>query len=347
MKSNDEYWMRRAIALARKGHGHVSPNPAVGCVIVAADGSIAGEGWHRRYGEGHAEVNAVASVRDRELLKDATVYVTLEPCSHQGKTPPCARLLMSLPIRRVVAGSVDPNPKVAGRGLEMLRQAGKEVTLGVLEAECRAVNPAFLTAQELGRPYITLKWACSADGAMGSKSGRLHFSEAQGMVWCHRERALHDAILAGRDTVIADNPRLDLRRCPGRNPRPVVIGGDGTPLPGTHLSENPDTLWLPHADDLRQVMESLWREHHLSSVLVEGGSRLLRAFIEAGLYDRIRVETSPARPDANPLTDIAAPAIPADVLHESAMHLGANRVDTFVRKPANMLRTDSQALKKD
>lgn len=347
MKTNDEYWMRRAIALAVKGHGHVSPNPAVGCVIVAADGSIAGEGWHRRYGEGHAEVNAVASVRDSKLLHNATVYVTLEPCSHHGKTPPCARLLMSLPVHRVVVGSVDPNPKVAGRGLEILRQAGKEVTVGVLETECRAINPVFMTAQECGRPFVTLKWACSADGAMGSTVGRLLFSEPQGVVWCHRERALHDAIIVGRDTVIADNPRLDLRRWPGRNPRPIVIGGDGTPVSGKYLSENPATLWQPHVDDLRGLLESFWREYHLSSVLVEGGARLLRAFIAAGLYDRIRVERAPARPEANSLTDIAAPILPADVLPAGTLRLGANRVDTFICKHVDMLNADRQALKKN
>lgn len=339
MKSNDEYWMRRAIALARKGHGHVSPNPAVGCVIVGADGTVAGEGWHRRYGEGHAEVNAVALVRDPELLRDATVYVTLEPCSHYGKTPPCAKLLAGLPVRRVVAGSVDPNPKVSGRGLEMLRQAGKEVVSGVLSAECRAINPAFLTAQELGRPYITLKWARTSDGLMGIAGERLRISGPQGQVWCHRERAMHDAILVGRHTVQVDDPHLDTRRWPGRNPRPIVVGGDGSPLPGSFLSSNPDTLWLPHTDDLPALAESLWREHHLSSVLVEGGSRLLHGFIAAGLYDRIRVETSPHMSGIDAAKAIPAPAVPADAILSETLQLGSNRLEIYVR-------SRNQALKK-
>ena len=329
MKSNDEYWMLRVIGLARKGHGHVSPNPAVGCVIVGSDGTVVGEGWHRRYGEGHAEVNAVASVRDPKLLRGATVYVTLEPCSHYGKTPPCAKLLAEMPIARVVAGSVDPNPKVSGRGLEMLRRAGKEVEAGVLEDECRAVNPAFLCAQELGRPFITLKWARTADGFMGATDRRLLISGPQGQVWCHRERAMHDAILVGRHTVEADDPHLDTRRWPGGNPLPVVVGGDGSPLAGSFLSSAPDTLWLPYASDLPSLVESLWREHHLSSVLVEGGSRLLQAFIDTGLYDRIRVETSPEA--VGPSAAISAPDVPVDVILSETMRLGSNRLEIFAR----------------
>ena len=321
--------MRRACGLARKGHGHVSPNPAVGCVIVSADSEIAGEGWHRQYGEGHAEVNAVASVKNRELLRDATVYVTLEPCSHYGKTPPCVLMLTELPVKRIVAGSTDPNPKVSGRGLEMLRQAGKEVVSGVLEAECRALNPAFLTAQEQQRPYITLKWACDANGVMGSTTGeRLHFSNAQGELWSHRERTRHDAIMVGRRTAEADNPRLDARRWPGHQPRPIVIGGDGSPLAGSRLAANSETLWLPHTDDLRAMVTSLWKEHNISSLLVEGGARLLNAFIDAGLYDRIRVERCPDITEG----DVSAPALPADVCPVSSMYLGRNKLEIMLRR---------------
>ena len=164
----DRVYMARALQLARAGRGHVSPNPMVGAVIVSADGRIIGEGWHRRFGQGHAEVNAVASVAeaDRPLLHSATIYVTLEPCSHYGKTPPCAKLLIDCGIGRVVIASGDPNPKVSGRGVAMLREAGIEVAEGLMADEARALNRPFMTAHTLRRPFVTLKWAQSADGFM-------------------------------------------------------------------------------------------------------------------------------------------------------------------------------------
>ena len=165
MEINEAY-MRRALRLAANGRGFTAPNPMVGAVIVAAGGKVIGEGWHRRCGEGHAEVNAVASVResDRHLLADSTMYVTLEPCSHYGKTPPCSRLIVETGIPRVVVGAGDPNPKVNGRGIAMIRESGAEVVTGVLADESIALNRVFFTAQTLHRPYITLKWAQSADG---------------------------------------------------------------------------------------------------------------------------------------------------------------------------------------
>ena len=156
--------MRRALQLARQGAGHTSPNPMVGAVIVAPDGTIIGEGWHRKCGEAHAEVNALASVADVRLLKDCTIYVTLEPCSHYGKTPPCASLLIERGIQHVVVGCLDPFEKVSGRGVAMLRDAGIEVEVGVLEQECRELNKRFMTAHTAGRPWVQLKWAQTADG---------------------------------------------------------------------------------------------------------------------------------------------------------------------------------------
>ena len=201
MKTDAKY-MRRALELAANGMGGASPNPMVGAVIVAPDGRVIGEGWHRVRGLGHAEVNAVASVKpeDAGLLKSSTMYVTLEPCSHYGKTPPCAELIIRTGIPHVVIATVDPNPKVSGRGIEMLRQAGVEVETGLLGQEARNLNRRFFTSQLLGRPWITLKWACSADGymdCMRTSESRLpyRFSNALSGMKTMRLRSLHDSVL--------------------------------------------------------------------------------------------------------------------------------------------------------
>ena len=218
----DEKYMRRALELARHGELDASPNPMVGAVIVAPDGRIIGEGWHRRHGEGHAEVNAVASVADPSMLRDATMYVTLEPCSHYGKTPPCASLIIEKGIPRVVVGCLDPFEKVSGRGVNMLREAGVEVVTGCMEAECVALNRKFMTAHRLRRPYITLKWAESADGYIDG-----HISTPVTSMLVHKLRATHDAILVGSGTVLADRPRLDTRYFVGRSPLRVILDRRG------------------------------------------------------------------------------------------------------------------------
>ncbi len=308
--------MRRALRLAVRGAGHVSPNPMVGCVITDVNGRIIGEGWHRRYGREHAEVNAVASTADRETLRDATVYVTLEPCSHWGKTPPCAELLASLPIARVVAGMQDPNQKVSGRGMERLREAGKTVLTGVCEAECRHLNRRFITAHTLGRPFITLKWAMDITGAMGwsdtSSRPSIRYSTALNTCEVHRLRALHDAILIGRRTALADNPELTVRHWPGRSPRPIVVGSQGEPLPvSLALSHRNDLLLAPHMDTPKQWREwlaSLWTDHGISSVIAEGGSRLLGTLLSMGMWDEIRRETCMRRVNG----DLPAPVLPSE-----------------------------------
>ncbi|MDE6339807.1 MAG: bifunctional diaminohydroxyphosphoribosylaminopyrimidine deaminase/5-amino-6-(5-phosphoribosylamino)uracil reductase RibD, partial [Muribaculaceae bacterium] len=214
-------YMRRALELARNGAGFVSPNPMVGAVIVAPDGRIIGEGWHARYGGPHAEVNAVAAVRpeDEPLLPQSTIYVTLEPCSHYGKTPPCSKLLIEKKLKRVVIGMKDPFKEVQGRGIKMLRDAGIEVVENVLEDECRALNRRFITAHERKRPYVQLKWAESADGfiAAVSPEGKpvpVKFSTPETLVEMHRERALADAIMVGTNTLLADDPSLTSRLWP-------------------------------------------------------------------------------------------------------------------------------------
>ncbi|MCM1414138.1 MAG: bifunctional diaminohydroxyphosphoribosylaminopyrimidine deaminase/5-amino-6-(5-phosphoribosylamino)uracil reductase RibD [Bacteroides sp.] len=304
--------MQRAIQLARNGSGFTSPNPMVGAVIVVGD-RIIGEGWHRRCGGPHAEVNAVAMAKavDPGALKDSTIYVTLEPCSHYGKTPPCAKLLTENRIPRVVVGSVDPNDKVSGRGIQMLRESGVEVAVGVLEEECRSLNPAFMTAHSLHRPYVLLKWACSADGfldcdrAAGEAAPR--FSNSLSMMAMHRLRRQFDAIMVGSNTAINDDPRLDVRLWPGRSPRRVVVDRRGRIRTGLKLLSGAET-WIYGLEnktiegaksievgpesDVATILDDLY-QRGITSVMVEGGATLLRSFIAEGLWDVARVEISP------------------------------------------------------
>lgn len=291
--------MRRAMALALNGRGFVSPNPMVGAVIAGPDGRIIGEGWHRAYGGPHAEVNAVASVSDDDavLFHDSTIYVTLEPCSHYGKTPPCARLLIDCGFRRVVVGAGDPNPQVSGRGIAMLRDAGIEVVEGVLAEECRLLNKRFMTAHSLRRPFVTLKWAQSADGFMdverreGEPAAR--FSTPLSSVTVHSRRAVHDAIAVGAATVIADSPRLDTRLVAGRSPRPVVFDRRGLGVGAGLLDDPRRTIYIGTDRPLADTLAHLYADENITSVLVEGGASLLRSFIDAGMWDEAFVEVAP------------------------------------------------------
>ena len=320
----DEKYMRRALQLARLGAGHTSPNPMVGAVIVDHDGTIIGEGWHRKCGEGHAEVNAVASVKKTELLKDSTIYVTLEPCSHYGKTPPCAKLLIEQGIPRVVVGCLDPYVEVSGRGIQMLRDAGVEVVTGVLEEECRALNRRFITAHTSARPWIQLKWAQTADGfiAVPPQLGEnpLRMSTAVTMRLMHRQRALCDAIVVGANTANIDNPSLTTRYWPGRNPLRVVLSRklsladnlklltDGLPTVVYNGEKNEvkgAVEWVKiDCDDAWSWLQDLYRRG-VTTVMVEGGTQVLNHLIEAGLWDEARIETSPRKVGQG----VAAPAI--------------------------------------
>lgn len=310
-----QIYMRRALELARHGALDASPNPMVGAVIVDPDGKIIGEGWHRRCGEGHAEVNAVASVSDEALLRDATMYVTLEPCAHYGKTPPCAELIIRKGIPRVVVGCVDPFAKVAGKGISMLREAGVEVMVGMLEGECRRLNEKFMTAHSQHRPFITLKWAESRDGFI---DGRI--STPLTSVAVHRERALHDAILVGSGTWLSDSPALDTRLYAGHNPRRVVLDRcdrlEGVPEDVIHIT---DDAPLP------EVMERLYAEYGITSLLVEGGAEVLNSFIRDGLYDRIRVEKSARDIHGK----VKAPLLPPGLTTETSVTTDGNTVTTY------------------
>lgn len=297
----DEAYMSRALQLARNGLYDAHPNPMVGAVIVAPDGRIIGEGWHRKCGSGHAEVNAVSSVTDPEMLRDSTMYVTLEPCSHYGKTPPCAELIISRGIPRVVVGCLDPFSKVSGRGVAMLRDAGVDVTVGVLEKECRDLNVRFITAHTLGRPYIILKWAEGSDRFIDGKiSGPL----TRTMV--HKLRAEVDGILVGSGTVLSDDPSLDVRDASGKNPVRILLDRRGR-IPGTSaifrdenviaVSESPRQFLPPERQivgerNLREIVEELYRRN-IITLLVEGGAKVHQSFIDAGLWDEMRIEQGP------------------------------------------------------
>lgn len=290
---NDDFYMRRALLLAQNGEGRVSPNPMVGAVIMH-DGRIIGEGFHAFYGGPHAEVNAIRSVKekDREFLKDSTIYVTLEPCAHHGKTPPCANLIVETGIPRVVIGSPDPNPLVAGKGIKILKDAGVQVRQGVLQDECDFLNRRFLKAQISGLPWITLKWAQSSDGFMAGIDAEgqpfpVSFSNPLSSVWVHRLRAAHDAIMVGGNTEKIDHPLLNVRFWGGNSPKKFVA----------------------HHDMPVVLMLKKMREEGISSLLVEGGANLLEWFINNGFYDEIRVETSPMTLEQG----VKAPEIPSDL----------------------------------
>ena len=297
--------MRRALYLARLGEGHVSPNPMVGCVITAPDGKIIGEGWHRQFGGPHAEVNAIDSVTDKNILKHATMYVTLEPCSHHGKTPPCADLIVRMGIPRVVIGSKDPFPEVSGRGIARLQEVGTEVHTGCLESECVELNRRFMTAHKTGRPYVTLKWAQDAAGNMGSTSGkRIFFSNTLSMAYVHRLRSCYDAIMVGKGTLLADNPKLDVRLWHGKNPRPVIFAN--TELDGKfNLTSNPECIKYSIPISLNEILRDLYKSKGVTSLLVEGGKKLLESFIADELWDEMRTETYPSLTEA----DLPAPHV--------------------------------------
>lgn len=309
----EEKYMRRCIQLARNGLCNAAPNPMVGAVIVC-DGKIIGEGYHVRCGEAHAEVNAIRSVKDPALLKRATIYVSLEPCSHYGKTPPCADLIIEKQIPRIVVGCQDPFAQVAGRGIRKLREAGREVTVGVLEQECKQLIRRFVTFYTLHRPYVTLKWAESADRYIDKlrEDGRqVILSNPLTSMLVHKKRAEHSAILVGTRTAKLDNPSLTVRNWQGKSPVRIVIDRQQQLSSGLHLFDGSVRTLVfteqPHAPQpgveyipadfrrniLPQIMEHLYAQG-LQSLLVEGGSILLQSFIDAELWDEIFVEESPS-----------------------------------------------------
>ena len=301
MANGDEKFMKRCIQLAKNGQQNAKPNPMVGAVIVSSEGRIIGEGYHVRCGEGHAEVNAFASVSadDERLLKEATLYVSLEPCSHYGKTPPCADLIIKKGVKRVVVGCIDEFAEVQGRGIRKLREAGIEVEVGVLEQECQELNRRFFTYHREQRPYIILKWAQTANGFIDDHFEPLQISSDFTKMLSHKLRAEEDAILVGRVTEERDHPQLTVREWQGPDPKRLVVD---------------------HAHPLN--LESL-HAHHIQSLIVEGGTKTLESFLEQDLWDEIRVET-------NTLMTVSdgtrAPQIPKNTVVSSRTEYDGNTI---------------------
>jgi diaminohydroxyphosphoribosylaminopyrimidine deaminase/5-amino-6-(5-phosphoribosylamino)uracil reductase len=305
-----EKYINRCIQLAKNGLGTTYPNPLVGSVIVYND-TIIGEGWHRKAGEPHAEVNAIQSVKDKSLLAKATIYVSLEPCSHFGKTPPCCDLILANKIPNVVIGTVDPNIKVAGTGIKRLIEFGATVTVGVLEDQCNELNKRFFTFHQKKRPYIILKWAESADGFIApiskDKKAPVWISNTYSRQLVHKWRSEENAILVGTKTVLEDNPKLDVRDWTGNNPIRIVL--DRTAKITNHYFVNDNTTKTITITEQQNLIgtENLIFENtifdfkisikicdilyknNIQSVIIEGGRQTLQTFIDANLWDEARV----------------------------------------------------------
>lgn len=312
---DNEKYMRRCLELAACGRGNVAPNPMVGAVIVY-NGKIIGEGYHRKYGEAHAEVNAIASVVDQSLLKNSTIYVSLEPCSHYGKTPPCADLIIDKKIPNVVIASLDPYPQVAGRGVKKLLEAGVDVRIGVLKDESEKLNKAFMAFQLLKRPYVYLKWAESADGYMDnsrkdSSVAPVLLSDDVAVRRVHKLRSEVSAIMVGTRTALLDNPSLTVRQWGGKSPVRVVIDRANSLPENISLfdgslktivfsekdiennSEGVEYVKIDFDNNvINQILDELYNRK-LNSLMVEGGAKTLQSFIDEQLWDEMWVENSP------------------------------------------------------
>jgi len=337
-KVDESFYLRRCLQLAANGRQTCSPNPMVGAVIVHK-GRIIGEGWHRKAGEPHAEPNAVRSVKECELLCESTMYVSLEPCSHYGKTPPCVELIIQKGIPRVVIGTLDPFPLVAGRGVAKLREAGIEVIVGVEEEACRKLNQSYFHYLNTGRPRVILKWAQTADGfidtirTLEDKQLSLKISTPFTQLVTHKLRSECDAILVGTNTALLDNPGLNVRSWSGKNPLRLVIDRFGV-LPDTaqlldgHVEtivfsgvksgqEGKNTWILLDFDQniLFQMMTTLYRLK-IQCLLVEGGAFLHETFFQADLWDEIQVETS---------TQLAGTGVSAPNIENIMTTFGSNK----------------------
>jgi diaminohydroxyphosphoribosylaminopyrimidine deaminase/5-amino-6-(5-phosphoribosylamino)uracil reductase len=340
---NDTLYMRRCFDLARLGAGAVSPNPMVGAVLVH-EGRIIGEGWHQKYGEAHAEVNCVRSVlpADRALIPHSTLYCSLEPCFHYGKTPPCVDLILKEKIRRVVVANVDPNPKVAGQSMLKLQAAGVETVAGLLESEGAGLNRAFFTWINCKRPYVILKWAQSADGFLGRRGQRTAISGPAIQRLVHRWRSESDAILVGAETALIDNPRLDARHYFGKKPLRIAFDRQGRLPANSHLLDDTADTWIfgparpgdyarttfiPAADrvPVAGLAERL-REANRAILLVEGGAEVLSQFLDSGLYDEIRVIENPQRLGSG----VAAPGVPGDAVLQEQYGVGEDWVRVYM-----------------
>ena len=325
----DEKYMRRCLQIAANGLQNAKPNPSVGAVIVAADGRIIGEGYTSAYGGAHGEVNAFASVKpeNEHLLKESTIYVSLEPCSHHGKTPPCCDLIIRKGVKRVVCGCVDPFSQVQGRGIKRIREAGIEVVVGVLEKECIASNKRFITFNTHQRPYIILKWAQTADGFIGritsdrKQKESLAISTPFTKMLVHKLRAENDAILIGRGTFETDKPQLNVREWTGTNPERLLLSASMA------KESNQPEGWKVFAN-IHDALAHLYKEKK-QSLIVEGGAETLKHFIAKDLWDEIRVETNP---NLTVEQGVAAPEIPINAVLTSEDTFDGNSIKLYQRK---------------
>ncbi len=331
-----QIYMNRCIALARQALGHVAPNPMVGAILVKDD-KIVAEGFHEKYGGPHAEIHAIEAARGKVDFSESTLYVNLEPCSHQGKTPPCADLIISSNIRNVVVGALDTNPLVAGKGIAKMAAAGVNVVTDISTSACRELNKRFYTFHEKHRPYIILKWAQSSEGFMGADTQQLHshriqLSGVEAMQLSHKWRTEEQAIMVGTRTAIFDNPSLTARLWPGRNPLRVAIDKELS-IPATHdlLNEEAQTLLfnskqsavVKNIDYVKttfastlpnEILKTLYTKN-VQSVIVEGGRKTLQTFIDANLWDEARVITT-----RSPLCEgVPAPALNLTPAEEMAL----------------------------
>ena len=307
----NQAYMQRALDLALKGLGGVSPNPLVGCVIVHKS-KVIGEGWHKKFGEAHAEVNAVDSVKNKDLLVEAVFYITLEPCSIQGKTPACTDLLLKYKPKRVVVATKDPNPAVNGRGIGILEKAGIEVIYGVLKEASISLNRRFIVSMNLNRPYLILKWAQTADGFIARTNyDSKWISNEKSRQLVHKWRTEEDAVLVGYKTVIYDDPLLTARSWPGRNPVRIIIdpelaldnslkvfSGNEKVYVINNVREQSvgNITWVKVSTKnyLPEMLAYLWKQN-IGSIIIEGGTRTINRFLMAGIWDEARVFTAPGK----------------------------------------------------
>ena len=285
-KENEKF-MRRCIQLAKLGAGSVSTNPMVGAVVVY-NGNIIGEGFHKRFGQAHAEVNAINSVKNPGLLSKSEIYVSLEPCAHFGKTPPCADLIIEKGIRKVYVGCLDPFSKVDGKGIQKLRNAGIEVVTGVLEKECQELNRRFFTFVNLKRPYIILKWAQSLDGYLDKDFRPVKISNPLTNILSHKWRSEEDAILVGTTTAERDNPHLDNRLWSGKNPVRIILDKENALDKKLNIFDNSQPTIIVKEFDVNEILNKLYH-NNIQSVIVEGGAKTHNLFLESGLWDEIRI----------------------------------------------------------
>lgn len=350
-----EKYMQRCLELARLGLGNTAPNPMVGSVVVC-DNKIIGEGYHRKCGEAHAEVNAINAVKNKELLQKSTLYVNLEPCSHYGKTPPCANLIAQLKIPEVVIGTIDTASHVSGKGIAILKQAGCKVTVGVLEKESREINKRFFTFHEKKRPYIILKWAETLDGFIDVLRAKDHpikpiwITNEFSKMLVHKWRAEEQAILIGTNTATADNPSLTTRNWPGKNPLRIVFDRDlklssnlnifnkdaETVIVADNLMKNKlnkkfhsniGILFVDYSQGFDKQIFEFFVKQNIQSIIIEGGAKVLNYFIQNGLWDEALVFVGNKRF----VKGVSAPPISGKFIEEEI--LGKSKLRLIKNKP--------------